>query len=72
MRRGREGIVQAIEMLEAARGELIDTPLVVRLDDNNAAEGRRILEEAEHDIVEWLTRWTVPRVARPSSPLRRS
>ena len=54
MRRGREGIVQAIEMLEAARGELIDTPLVVRLDDNNAAEGRRILEEAEHDIVEMV------------------
>jgi succinyl-CoA synthetase beta subunit len=26
--------------------------LVVRLDGNNAAEGRRILDEAEHDIVE--------------------
>ena len=47
------GIVQAIEMLKA-RGELIDKPLVVRLDDNNAAEGRRILEEAEHDIVEMV------------------
>ena len=40
-------------MLEA-RGELIDKPLVVRLDDNNAAEVRRILEEAEHDIVEMV------------------
>ena len=46
------GIVQAIEMLKA-RGELIATPLVVRLDDN-AAKGRRILEEAEHDIVEMV------------------
>jgi succinyl-CoA synthetase beta subunit len=45
------GIVQAIEMLKG-KGETIDKPLVVRLDGNNAAEGRRILDEAEHDIVE--------------------
>ena len=45
------GIVQALEMLKA-RGEHIDKPLVVRLDGNNAEEGRRILDEAEHDIVE--------------------
>jgi len=45
------GIVQAIEMLKA-RGDRIDKPLVVRLDGNNAEEGRRILDEAEHDIVE--------------------
>jgi succinyl-CoA synthetase beta subunit len=45
------GIVQALEMLKA-QGETIDKPLVVRLDGNNAEEGRRILEEAEHDIVE--------------------
>jgi succinyl-CoA synthetase beta subunit len=45
------GIIAAIEMLKA-RGEAIDKPLVVRLDGNNAAEGRRILDEAEHDIVE--------------------
>jgi succinyl-CoA synthetase beta subunit len=45
------GIVQAIEMLKA-KGEPINKPLVVRLDGNNAAEGRRILDEAEHDIVE--------------------
>ena len=27
---------------------------MVGLDDNNAAQGRRILEEAEHDIVEMV------------------
>ncbi len=45
------GIVQAIEML-AAKGHNVDKPLVCRLDGNNAAEGRRILDEAEHDIIE--------------------
>jgi succinyl-CoA synthetase beta subunit len=45
------GIVAAIELLKS-RGETISKPLVVRLDGNNAAEGRRILDEAEHDIVE--------------------
>jgi succinyl-CoA synthetase beta subunit len=45
------GIIAAIEMLKA-RGETIDKPLVVRLDGNNAREGRRILDEAEHDLVE--------------------
>jgi succinyl-CoA synthetase beta subunit len=39
------GIVQAFELL-AQRGEAVDKPLVVRLDGNNAAEGRRILEQA--------------------------
>ena len=39
------GIVSAIAMLES-RGEQVDRPIVVRLDGNNAAEGRRILEEA--------------------------
>ena len=45
------GIVQAFEMLEAS-GETVDKPLVVRLDGNNAEEGRRILDEAEHPLVE--------------------
>jgi succinyl-CoA synthetase beta subunit len=45
------GIIAAIEMLKA-RGEAITMPLVVRLDGNNAEEGRRILDEAEHDVVE--------------------
>ena len=47
------GIVQAIEML-TLQGEEITKPLVVRLDGNNAAVGRRILDEAEHDIVEMV------------------
>jgi succinyl-CoA synthetase beta subunit len=47
------GIVQALEMLKA-RGDTIDKPLVVRLDGNNAQEGRRILDDAEHDIVEMV------------------
>ncbi|WP_018601279.1 ADP-forming succinate--CoA ligase subunit beta [Mycobacterium sp. 155] len=45
------GIVQAIDMLER-QGEAVNKPLVVRLDGNNAAEGRRILEEAALDFVE--------------------
>jgi succinyl-CoA synthetase beta subunit len=47
------GIVSAIDMLES-RGETITKPLVVRLDGNNAEEGRRILADAEHDIVEMV------------------
>ena len=45
------GIVQAMQML-ADRGDVVDKPLVCRLDGNNAAEGRRILDEAEHDVIE--------------------
>jgi succinyl-CoA synthetase beta subunit len=45
------GIVSAIGML-SADGEQVDRPIVVRLDGNNAAEGRRILEEAEIGVVE--------------------
>ena len=39
------GIVQAFELLQK-RGDEISHPLVVRLDGNNAEEGRRILTEA--------------------------
>jgi succinyl-CoA synthetase beta subunit len=39
------GIVQAFELLDS-RGDQVDKPLVVRLDGNNAEEGRRILTEA--------------------------
>jgi len=39
------GIVQAFQLLEG-RGEPVTKPLVVRLDGNNAEEGRRILTEA--------------------------
>jgi succinyl-CoA synthetase beta subunit len=45
------GIVSAIGMLEA-RGDHVDRPIVVRLDGNNAAEGRRILSEAAIAAVE--------------------
>jgi succinyl-CoA synthetase beta subunit len=47
------GIVQALELLKG-RGDSIGKPLVVRLDGNNAEEGRRILDEAEHDVVEMV------------------
>jgi succinyl-CoA synthetase beta subunit len=39
------GIVQAFRLLES-RGEQVTRPIVVRLDGNNATEGRRILTEA--------------------------
>ena len=45
------GIVQALSLL-AESGNPVTKPLVVRLDGNNAAEGRAILEEANLDIVE--------------------
>ena len=45
------GIVQAFAMLDE-RGEAVSKPVVVRLDGNNAPEGRRILEDAQHDIIE--------------------
>jgi succinyl-CoA synthetase beta subunit len=45
------GIVSAIEMLKS-NGEEPTKPLVVRLDGNNAVEGRRILTEAESALVE--------------------
>jgi succinyl-CoA synthetase beta subunit len=41
------GIVQALDML----GEAAAKPLVVRLDGNNVAEGRRILARAAHPLV---------------------
>jgi succinyl-CoA synthetase beta subunit len=45
------GIVQAMAML-AAKGEPVTKPIVCRIDGNNAEEGRRILVEAEHDLIE--------------------
>jgi succinyl-CoA synthetase beta subunit len=60
------GIVAAVEMLKA-RGEAIDRPLIVRLDGNNAEEGRRILDEAEHDIVELVD--TMDEAARRAAAL---
>jgi succinyl-CoA synthetase beta subunit len=45
------GIVQAFTML-GERGDAVDLPIVCRLDGNNADEGRRILDEAEHGVIE--------------------
>jgi succinyl-CoA synthetase beta subunit len=45
------GIVSAIGML-GARGEQVSHPIVVRLDGNRAAEGRKILDEAGIGVVE--------------------
>ncbi len=47
------GIVGAIKVL-TDRGEAITKPLVVRLDGNNAIEGRRILNDANLSVVEMV------------------
>ena len=39
------GIVQAFKLLDS-RGEAVTRPVVVRLDGNNAVEGRQILTDA--------------------------
>lgn len=44
------GIVQALAML----GDKATKPIVVRLDGNNVIEGRRILNEAAHPLVQQL------------------
>jgi succinyl-CoA synthetase beta subunit len=44
------GIISALSLL-ADRGEVVDRPLVVRLDGNNAEEGRRILDDAGHNLI---------------------
>ena len=46
-----DGVIGAIQML-ADKGEVVTKPIVCRIDGNNAAEGRRILDEAEHDVIE--------------------
>ncbi len=45
------GIVQALQLLEA-KGEKVEKPLVVRLDGNNAELGRKILNDADHPLVQ--------------------
>ncbi|CAB4654712.1 MAG: ADP-forming succinate--CoA ligase subunit beta [Actinobacteria bacterium] len=44
------GIVQALEIL----GDKASKPIVVRLDGNNVLEGRRILNEANHPLIQQL------------------
>jgi succinyl-CoA synthetase beta subunit len=48
------GIVAAIGLL-AERGEEVRLPIVVRLDGNNATEGRRILDDAGIAVVQQVT-----------------
>jgi succinyl-CoA synthetase beta subunit len=45
------GILQALEMLSANGAELTK-PIVARIDGNNAIEGRRILTDAAHPLIE--------------------
>ncbi|WP_316523715.1 ADP-forming succinate--CoA ligase subunit beta [Kitasatospora brasiliensis] len=45
------GIVQALELLKS-KGENVSKPLVVRLDGNNAELGRKILDDANHPLVQ--------------------
>jgi succinyl-CoA synthetase beta subunit len=45
------GILSAFELL-SERGETVTKPLVVRLDGNNAEEGREILDSAANPLVE--------------------
>jgi succinyl-CoA synthetase beta subunit len=60
------GIVAAIGML-AEQGEPVRHPIVVRLDGNNAAEGRRILDEAGIAVVEQVA--TMDDAARRAAEL---
>ncbi len=60
------GIVSAIGLL-AERGEQVSRPIVVRLDGNNAAEGRRILSEANIGVVEQVA--TMDDAARRAAEL---
>jgi succinyl-CoA synthetase beta subunit len=46
-----DGIVHALDLL-TQRGETLDKPLVVRLDGNNAEQGRAILDRAGNPLVE--------------------
>jgi succinyl-CoA synthetase beta subunit len=60
------GIVSALALL-AERGEQVTHPIVVRLDGNKAAEGRRILEEAALPLVEQVA--TMDDAARRAAEL---
>jgi succinyl-CoA synthetase beta subunit len=53
-------------MLES-RGERLDRPVVVRLDGNNAAEGRRILSDAAIGMVQQVS--TMDGAARRAAEL---
>jgi len=63
------GIVSALALLDS-RGEALTRPLVVRLDGNNAEEGRRILTEAAHPLVEQVD--TMDGAARRAAELAKT
>jgi succinyl-CoA synthetase beta subunit len=63
------GIVSALGML-TERGEQVTHPIVVRLDGNNAAEGRRILSDAGLSVVEQVE--TMDDAARRAAELAAS
>jgi succinyl-CoA synthetase beta subunit len=63
------GIVSALGML-SGRGEQVTHPIVVRLDGNNAAEGRRILADARLAVVEQVD--TMDDAARRAAELAAS
>jgi succinyl-CoA synthetase beta subunit len=60
------GIVAAVRLL-GERGETVDRPIVVRLDGNNAEEGRRILDEAAIGVIEQVE--TMDEAARRAAEL---
>src|SRR5262249_4500697 len=60
------GIGSAMGLL-GTRGEQVNHPIVVRLDGNNAAEGRRILDEAGLAVVEQVA--TMDDAARRAAEL---
>jgi succinyl-CoA synthetase beta subunit len=60
------GIVQAVKLL-GERGETVDRPIVVRLDGNNAEEGRRILNDAGISVLEQVE--TMDEAARRAAEL---
>ncbi|WP_433176205.1 ADP-forming succinate--CoA ligase subunit beta [Actinoallomurus sp. CA-150999] len=60
------GIVQAVKLL-GERGETVDRPIVVRLDGNNAEEGRRILNEAAIPVIQQVE--TMDEAARRAAEL---
>jgi succinyl-CoA synthetase beta subunit len=63
------GVVQALALL-AERGEAVTKPLVVRLDGNNAEEGRRILDAAANPLVTRVD--TMDGAARRAAELARA
>jgi len=67
------GIVSALGLL-TARGEQVTRPIVVRLDGNNAAEGRAILDRAglaaveRNDTMDGAARRAAELAASPQTP----